>query len=300
MTPSSTTIIVPPHRFGIKNENDKFFLPLMLKSLVRNNPGFTIIFPNPNGFKLNITGVDEFFYEENDILELQKFRQVYTHLSTNPYDFELACFERFFIIRMIMEKFHINHAYTVESDCLLFKPINLLLSSDAMIGHDVLLTDETCISTAFISLDFIQEYCFEVISSYTDAGRVSYMKEWHAKFLDRKNMGGICDMTFCNSLKTGWLTNKSKLSISNFSIPFNHNGKTCFYDNFFSNDAILSSSRRFAMETSNFTPKLHKKYQIVDQKVIATLDNEESVDLCSIHFQGSNKLLMGHMYANFY
>ena len=297
---SEVNIIVSPHKFGLKSDMDRIFLYLMLKSLVKSNPTANIVFPNPNGYPIGISGITEFYYDPDDVPEVKRLRDVYRHLSTNDFLFELACIERFYTIRMIMKNFNISNAYTIESDCLIFKPINLLHSHNIKNSNECLLTNDSCISTAFVTLDFLEEYCSEVIGFYTNEKILSEMIDWHRRYISDGKMGGICDMTFCSSLKTGWITNKSSTLISNFNDTFSIDGRLFAYDNFLSDEYFANDERSIFMGKTYEDDKKFKKFKINNGNMTVNFIDNTEIELCSVHCQGGNKKLMGLIYAEMF
>ena len=109
-------IIVSPHKFGLKDGMDKIFFPLMLNSLRQSNPGANIFLPNENGFKFNIAGIDEIDIDTKKIPGIEEIRRTYVHLSSNFENFELACIERFFILREVAKKIGVSEFFTIESE----------------------------------------------------------------------------------------------------------------------------------------------------------------------------------------
>jgi len=52
-----------------------------------------------------------------------EFSNVYKHLSTNDYNFELMCFNRWFILLNYMKAKNINMCFHIDSDVLLFSDV---------------------------------------------------------------------------------------------------------------------------------------------------------------------------------
>ncbi|MGM0440068.1 MAG: hypothetical protein ACQEP8_03025 [Chlamydiota bacterium] len=69
-----------------------------------------------------------------EILEFQnletsdhrRFIENYQHISGNPFEYERFCFSRWFYLSAAMEKFKINSALHLDSDCLLFDSFDAL------------------------------------------------------------------------------------------------------------------------------------------------------------------------------
>ena len=52
--------------------------------------------------------------------QAQEFQKIYRHYSTNPYDFELFCFQWWFVIGEFIEKNNIDKFLHIDSDVLLY------------------------------------------------------------------------------------------------------------------------------------------------------------------------------------
>lgn len=295
----NNTIIVSPHTFGIKSEMDKIFLPLMLSSIKKTNKNARIIFPNPNDFKLSIAGIEEYPISGLEIEGLSEFKKAYIHLSSNPSQFESACFERFFILRHIARKFGIDKFYTIESDCLLLKPIDDISKALKFSADEPALTDEQCISTAYLTYDFLDRFCEGVLKAYQTSKILEQMRLWFLEY-SKSHSGGVCDMTFCKSMKTGWF-GQEKIIMNNFSSLYGNDAKLHFFDNFFHKNSILSDPRKFIMDINIFTENYSlKRYQILDGELFTSLDDGSRVQMSSLHFQGNNKKVMGVIYSNLF
>jgi hypothetical protein len=295
----NNTIIVSPHTFGIKSEMDKIFLPLMLSSIKKTNKDARIVFPNPNDFKLSLSGVEEYPLMGLKIDGLSEFKKAYVHLSSNPSQFESACFERFFILRHISKKFGIDNFYTIESDCLLLKPIDDMCKALKLKKSEPVLTDEQCISTAYLTYDFLDKFCEGVLRAYQTSKILEQMTSWFLEY-SKSNSGGVCDMTFCSAMKTGWF-GQEKIAMHNFSTLYNKEGELHFFDNFFHKNSIFSDPRKFFMDKNLFTENYPiKKYEIVSGEIFTQLDDGSRVQMSSLHFQGNNKKIMGIIYSNLF
>ena len=292
----SYPIIVSPHKFGIKNDLDRVFFPIMLSCLIQSNPNAKIYLPNENPFNLNINGIEEISFDSERLGDIRELRKVYVHLSTNPLAFELACIERFFILRHISKQFQIENFFTVESDCLIFKDINLINNHLGIANSISLLTDLTCISTAYITSYFLEAFCVGVLNAYNTPSIVESMKSWYSEYIASGKKGGICDMSFCNAIRTGWL-NFEKLDVVDISTIYEWNGNFHAYDNFFSRNRLGLKNSEIVMSESIFDSYPAKKYSIDSEGIFVMTVDQRKVYLNSMHGQGNNKKLMGLIYC---
>jgi len=63
---------------------------------------------------------------ELDSLKFQDFQRLYIHLSSNNYDYELFCFERYFLLEEYMRQNHIEECIMSDSDVCTFINYSLL------------------------------------------------------------------------------------------------------------------------------------------------------------------------------
>jgi hypothetical protein len=71
-----------------------------------------------NSVKMNGLPLLMLSSSEGGLSKFQKFKSVYKHLSCNPRDFELACFQRYFEAEAVVPRG--SHCFIVDSDQLVF------------------------------------------------------------------------------------------------------------------------------------------------------------------------------------
>lgn len=290
-------IIVSPHKFGLKDDLDKVFFPLMLHSLRKFNPNTKIYVPNANSFELKIKGIEEINFKTEEILGIEEIRKNYIHLSTNHENFELACIERFFILRAMAKNLRIDKFFTVESDCLIFSDLNILHKRLELDDDVTLLTAKTCISAAFITMDFLDVFCDGILKAFKSEETIAQMKNWYQDYRSAGNNGGICDMTFCTAIDIGWF-GFQKMPVKDICSPYNEDGRKYALDNFFS-ASYISSYKDIIMEKSIFDGYPVKKYDFDNFGVYVLSRDFGRIYLNSIHCQGFNKKLMGLLYTQY-
>lgn len=210
-------IIIAPHQFGIKNNQDLLFLPLMAGLLKHHNKKSDIYFPRiSQSFDLLPGEIKEVPIKEDDISEIGVLEASYIHLSTNPENFELFCIKRFFYLKALYAKLGIQKAFVVESDVFTFNSMSFFLSSAEFNEGVDYLSERKCISTALITSDFLNTFCEGVLSTYQSEQDRSSMSEWYHSHISSGNKGGICDMTFCDAIQFGRF-GFNKMDIGDFS-----------------------------------------------------------------------------------
>ena len=67
------------------------------------------------------------YHDINDYWDSSvEFDKIYLHLSSNPRDYEMFCFQRWFVIRDFVQKQGFEYFLCVDSDVLLYCDVNNL------------------------------------------------------------------------------------------------------------------------------------------------------------------------------
>ena len=98
-------------------------LSLVLSLAVRRNPNSSVILLGDSG-SLGISGV-EYFDFHNYFESAGKFEKIYCHLSAYSQQFELFCFQRWFIVRDFMRRHGLKSCFHADSDVLLMGDLML-------------------------------------------------------------------------------------------------------------------------------------------------------------------------------
>jgi hypothetical protein len=216
-------------------------------------------------------GIAEYF-DVNDFDKSAKlFSKKYIHLSTLNYDFELFCFQRWFILNEFMLKNKIRKCLYLDSDVLLYTDVTkdqdnyskfMLAYSNNTSGHVMFVN----------SLKFLDKFCTFTTKLYTYEKNLSILKKM---FQNRKNQGltgGVCDMT---ALLLFYESNSKFI----FDVSKVLNGG--IYDH------NINSSDGFEMFCEL------KKIKVVNGLPYASLTSTgEKVLLKAIHCQGISKKIM--------
>ena len=152
--------------------------------------------------KVNLPGI-EFYPLPVLFKEAEEFASHYQHMSSNPHDFELICFQRHFIMKVFMQARGYDQVCVCDSDMMIYRDMS-------EIGPMVLKGNLAALSTtehqpeyrwvssgcnAFWTLDGIQKFCDLMTEMYTMADGLAKLQEkwdWHRRM---QAPGGICDMT---------------------------------------------------------------------------------------------------------
>ena len=93
------------------------YLKYTIQMSSKNNDTYLISDTNPNIECENFTFVDSQNYTESS----NDFTPHYEHMNTTPFDYELFCYHRWFILKEFMEKNQIDKVFYIDSDVLLFE-----------------------------------------------------------------------------------------------------------------------------------------------------------------------------------
>jgi hypothetical protein len=121
------------------------------------------------------------------------FEKVYKQMSTNPYWFELICFQRWFIVRDFCIKNIINELVYLDSDALLYCDASEVFSKFRNFKFTVLdkIGPPYC---HFLTGDLI-EFCDYIMKMYTDGFLSKRIERIWVEYQKLNLPGGICDMT---------------------------------------------------------------------------------------------------------
>ncbi len=293
-------IIYSPHRIGLKNNTlDYLFVPLSISSVIKSNPNSDVYFLNVNeNYPITAPGLTNVdtrpFYDES----CEVIRRVYKHLSTNKPEFELFCLERFFVLREFMKARKIEKAFIVETDVLVFEDLSTLFKPDIDAETKAYLSEQKCISLAYITLEYIDYYCSYVIECYSNPIKLEEITAFYQRYIDKGGKGGICDMTFCDYINKGMYSADSRYKAKNFSILYNFNEKSYHLDSFIGYDNILAKEGfLFDMTKSYIDGKVIKDIKFQDGRPFVE-STEGKIWLGSVHCQGNAKALMSDYYTN--
>lgn len=127
--------------------------------------------------------------------------KVYCHLSSNIYDFELWCIQRWFILHEFMKANGIEKCYQADSDVMLYADINVLADDYQDCAFTIQKSSSSQYSVcppAYInSIDALERFCDYIFDFYTKPESLCKLKEFYSdNFLASQRNGGVCDMTF--------------------------------------------------------------------------------------------------------
>lgn len=210
-------------------------------------------------------------YLISDYLDKDFFKDKYVHLSSNVYDYELFCIQRWFLLRNFVNANDFDFVWALDSDILLLENLDNL--SEKLKNIDVSVTtindNDRCVGpeSSYFTRETINKYCDFIEDVYTN--RVSDLKELKRVLDEQKSVNKISDMTLL------YLFIKSGIHYLDFGEPF---------DGMIMDDNI---SCPHGLKFRNGRKHIEKSgghlYGYIDS-------NNEKVKFFSLHFQGGAKL----------
>ena len=214
-----------------------------------------------------------------------EFKKVYKHLSANDYNYELFCFERWFILRDFIKKMKIENPFIyLDSDVMTYcnytkqfendKNINMTICSK--IGPEY---------SYFKTIHILSDYCNFLIDSYSNPLGLFELEKEYNEYQQSKEYigGGICDMR---------LLKKYTDTIKNYVLDINYisQNNEYFDHNITNSDGFIFDKFR-GIKIIKFIKGIPYLIQNSSQK---------KVHLLATHFQGGSKYYMPKYYTGKY
>ena len=252
----------------IVHRGDTVYLKLVLEQIRLFNPHTRICL-------ISDASTDKYcFVEHYNIDDYSKgadaFKMAYIHMSSNPYDYELICFQRWFCIRDFVKTQKIENFLCMDSDVLLYCNIDEVMQQ--YISYDFTTCNKQGPGCALFNISSISDFCEYMMSMYTEDILLNKMKSMYQEIIDNKQLGGVCDM-----VAFVWFQDNTKCNVIDIAIPTNG---TCF-------DGCITWGQGFEMEDGK------KKVYWIDNLPYGKLMNDQSlVRFYCLHFQGRSKYSM--------
>jgi len=129
-------------------------------------------------------------------LECDEFRSIYEHLNTTPVEYEIFCYQRWFILKNYMEKQNLDKIFYIDSDVLLF--VNITEEWKHFDQYILTLAHRSAGTNSFITLEGVTSFCNFLMDTYKNKNSYNY-KKIASHYNIRREFGlpgGVCDMTF--------------------------------------------------------------------------------------------------------
>lgn len=209
-----------------------------------------------------------------------KFKKIYIHMSSNPYEFELNCFRRFFVVYEFAKEMEIESFFMLDSDCLAYSDFSKLPLSNYDVGLSIPKNQEDYDWTAsphnsYWTLKALENFLEYLFYEYTKNLEELKIK-WH--YHQEKNIrGGICDMT----LLYLWATSSLSIRLLNTTIGVDGG----VFDHFLS---VSEGYEKGTFPIHRFCEIKHLKF--VNGKAYFKDKNKNWIQTYTIHAQGKSKI----------
>lgn len=231
----------------------------------------------------NITHVNmrDYFSSAKD------FGDIYSHMSTNPHDYELFCIQRWFVLNEYLRDTGITRFFVCDSDVMLYEDINIIADRDFR-DRDIALylhhgDGDASAGLALMKSKTLNDMCSFFSDSYTDPGRRAALEDKWRTVREAKILGGVSDMTLVNNfLQT--LPDSSYAAINQV-----HNNSTFDWN---INSPLGYLPDEYQMASG-------KKHLVWKNRIPFCLNTHsgELVRFNALHFQGPAKYLSASCYT---
>lgn len=171
------------------------YLPYVIKQAAKQNSVHVITdtFPvsedeilQPN---VHWENIEKYWYASDP------FKAVYLHMSRNPYDYELLCFTRWFILLEYMKENSLETIFAMDGDVMLFCDVNE--AYEPYRQYEATLLHSTAAISSYITYEGLKLFCQFLMDVYSGKEPLIYQElvdKWnrHQNF---NQAGGVVDMT---------------------------------------------------------------------------------------------------------
>lgn len=171
----------------IVHKGDSFYLEPVLKQIRLFNPNNRICLISTK----DTAHYDfiEHFLVDDYMQSANKFADNYVHLSINPYNYELFCFQRWFVIQEFIKEQNIPFFLCLDSDVLIYCDINEVFNQYLQYDFTICKVMGPCFT--LFNATSIAQFCDYMASFYLEPQKIPRLEKFYNEVKD----GGVCDMT---------------------------------------------------------------------------------------------------------
>jgi hypothetical protein len=220
--------------------------------------------------------------------EAEAFSGVYRHLSKNPEEFELRCFQRWGLLKRFMERESLSKVFYCDSDVMLYVNVSAeLMDTELSYSVPVEQPPFRWSASAHVSVFSYENLCelwkFMMVVYTEHSEAFKQLKEKYKHHLSSGAPGGVCDMTLL------YLFSETKeitpLCQVLDGITFDHNIN--------SSENSIKNEYEMREVAGPYGPMLIKNIKLVNKTPCCfNLDLGQTVKFNSLHFQGGAKTFM--------
>ena len=211
-----------------------------------------------------------------------RFKKIYKHMSSNPYNFEINCFRRFFVAYEFAKKNNIKKFIMLDTDCFSFANFSVLGFSEYDAALSMPKDQNNYLWTAsphgsMWSIEALENYLEFLFYEYSD--NISELEEKWEYHKTHNIGGGICDMT----LLYLWANRTDIYRILNTTQGYDKG----VFDHFVSLSEGYEKNEYQVLKGINI-----KKIKFEDNRAYFQKKNGEWIRTYTIHAQGKSKIFI--------
>ncbi len=126
-----------------------------------------------------------------------EFAKIYQHYSTNPHDYEMFCFQRWFILKDFMAQSKIDELMVCDSDMLVYCSADELYKKyfkNYALSVSIHSAQVASAEVSFWRLNVVNDFCSFMTSLYTKKRSLLRLKQFYENLRSKNILGGYCDM----------------------------------------------------------------------------------------------------------
>lgn len=190
----------------------------------------------------------------------QQFAHIYKHQSPNAYDYDLFCFQRWFILKDFMTSNHIERTCCMDSDMMVYAEVN-----NPLYHHFT----NAWMMLSFNTLKTIEDLCYLMTMYFKNPDLYQYLQA----YVVNRGHSGISDMVFADLFL-------------DHCPQFSHNRNGIFPDGVF--DGNIAHPITLEDGTLEMIDGKRKVYR-VHGRLYARTEFGRMVPIHALHFQGDWK-----------
>jgi hypothetical protein len=212
-----------------------------------------------------------------------EFVEVYEHYSTNPFGYELFCFQRWFILENFMKNKGYEKAFVCDTDVMLYSDINTVFHDnykDIDFGL-MIMENNMSIGISYLTASILEKLILFLQKQYTQ--NKAQLKEYWNNICRNKQLGGYSDMIavtgFVKQLPPGMKVINLLASVNN-----------AVFDRDI-NNPLTANDETYEFKSGK------KRFSWIDKEPYCLNKNiQEQVKFHLVHFQGPAKYLIASFY----
>lgn len=169
------------------------YLPVSLWQLRQTQPPQTPIYLVGNADNAHFSDVVTHLNYTDYIADAQTFTDSYKHYSTNAYDYELFCIQRWFVLRALMRANKWQSCIYLDSDILTYT--NLADAPQAVLEAGMTVSGISAHTNFVNSYETLSLFCDFITELYKNTANDTKLKHLYETHIAQLGAGGISDMT---------------------------------------------------------------------------------------------------------